>query len=512
MREAGLQYEAWQRLLPVDYPKRDYILEGVKEGFSIVNAGDITGSVYQQNYKSATESANRHKVEKQIKVELEHGHYKLSDSKPTIVSALGAIPKKDGDKVRIIHDCSRPVGSALNDFAHSSPFQFQKLQDAVDLITPGCYLAKLDLASAYRSVRIHPSNYPATGIAWNFQGSPTETFMVDTRLPFGARRSPEVFHELSQAIRHMMHAEGHKGVVAYMDDFLLTADTSELCQAALNALMRLVRQLGFAINYSKVEGPTQRLTFLGVTIDTVTMTMELPEAKIRDLTQDLQSVFSSIKVSKRQLQSLAGKLNWASQCIYGGRFHLRRLLDRIATMRCPWHRSRVTIEMRLDIDWWLRFLRTFNGTMPLVDCRPATPISIDACMEAAGAFNQGDWVYTHWQTHWPRAASLHINYKEVLALEPAVTRWSHLWAGKKVFIHSDNQAAVAIINKGSCRDSFVMQSLRRVFWASATYNFRLKAVYYPGASNVVADAVSRLHESGGNVRLQKLLFAPHVKR
>ena len=160
------------------------------------------------------------------------------------------------------------------------------------------------------------------------------------------------------------------------------------------------------------------------------------------------------------LRQFAAKLTRVrTQNFYGGRFHLRRLLDRIATLRCPWHRSRVTKEMRLDIDWWLRFLRTFNGTMPLVDCRPATPISIDACTEAAGAFNQGDWVYTHWQTHWPRAASLHINYKEVLALEPAVTRWSHLWAGKKVFVHSDNQAAVAIINKGSCRDSFVMQSL-----------------------------------------------------
>jgi hypothetical protein len=502
VREAGLIYEAWQSLLPEAYERRDYILEGIREGFSIVEADEVTESVYQKNYKSATDAGVRHLVEKQIITEVENGHYKCVEKKPTIVSALGAIPKKDGDKVRLIHDCSRPVGSALNDFAHCSPFQFQKLQDAVDLITPGCYLAKLDLASAYRSVRIHPSNYPATGLAWTFGESSTETFMVDTRLPFGARRSPEVFHELSQAVRSMMREQGHEGVVAYMDDFLLVNDTFDSCKATLNTLMQLVRRLGFSINYSKVEGPTQRLTFLGITLDTVAMTMELPEAKVRDLTEELRRIYSSSKVSKRQLQSLAGKLNWASQCIYGGRFHLRRLLDRIATLRCPWHRSRVTKEMRLDIEWWLSFLRRFNGTMPMVDSRPATPISIDACTEAAGAFNQGDWVYTHWQTHWPGAASLHINYKEVLALEPAVERWAHLWAGKKVFVHSDNQAAVAIINKGSCRDSFVMASLRRVFWASAVHNFRLRAVYYPGSSNFIADAVSRLHEPRGHERLQ----------
>jgi hypothetical protein len=449
----------------------------------------------------------RAKVESQINIEIDNGHYKVVSQKPTIVSALGAIPKKDGDKVRIIHDCSRPVGNAVNDFAHNSPFQFQKLQDAIDLITPNCYLAKLDLASAYRSVRIHPSNFPATGIAWTFSGSSQQTFMVDTRLPFGARRSPEIFHDLSQAVRHIMHIKGYDGVVAYMDDFLLIAKTYEACKKALNSLMRLVRELGFAINYSKVEGPSQRLTFLGIRLDTVNMTMELPQSKLLDLEQHLLTVKASSKVTKRQLQSLAGRLNWASQCVYGGRFHLRRLLDRITTLRCPWHRSRVTREMTLDINWWLDFLHAFNGSMPLVDARPATPISIDACTEAAGAFNCGDWVYTSFTTQWPQAAPLHINFKEVLALEPAATRWAHLWGGKKVFVHSDNQAAVAIINKGSCKNSFVMQSLRRVFWLSAVFNFRIKAVYYPGVSNAVADAVSRLHEKNGPRRLVGLLAA-----
>ncbi|MCK5872999.1 MAG: hypothetical protein KAG26_09245, partial [Methylococcales bacterium] len=496
--EVSLVYSAWESLLPQDYPKRDIILQGVRDGFHIIEQGiDIHTSVHQKNYKSALDPERKPIVEAQIITELEHGHYKKIATKPTIISALGAIPKKDSSKVRIIHDCSRPAGNAVNDYAYSSPFRFQKLQDAIDLIIPGCFLAKLDLANAYRSVRIHPSDYAATGLAWTFSGSSEETFMVDTRLPFGARRSPEIFHELSQAIRHIMNTSGHRGVVAYMDDFLLVDPTYAGCRSALESLMRVVRQLGFSINYSKVEGPTQRLTFLGITLDTTTMTMELPDGKIEDLISSLQAVRSKPKVTKRQLQSLAGKLNWATQCIYGGRFHLRRLLDRISTLRCPWHRSRVTKEMRADINWWLDFLRVFNGTMPLVDNRPATPISIDACTEAAGAYNRGDWVYTNWRQQWPEVASLHINFKEVLALEPAVTRWAPLWAGKKVFVHSDNQAAVAIINRGSCKNPLVMQSLRRVFWASAVFNFRLRAVYYPGDRNFLADAVSRLHERPG---------------
>ena len=144
-------------------------------------------------------------------------------------------------------------------------------------------------------------------------------------------------------------------------------------------------------------------------------------------------------------------------------------------------------------------MQTFNGTMPMIDCRPATPCSIDSCKLAGGAFYQGDFVHTMWK---PEIQSLPINYLEVLALEPAVTRWAPLWTNKKVFIHSDNQAACSIINRGSCRNPVVMDSLRRVFWLSAVFNFRLKAVYYRGASNVLADCASRLHEPG---KLQNLL-------
>ena len=36
--------------------------------------------------------------------------------KPELISPLGAIPKTAGG-VRLIHDCSRPAGNSLNDFA-----------------------------------------------------------------------------------------------------------------------------------------------------------------------------------------------------------------------------------------------------------------------------------------------------------------------------------------------------------------------------------------------------------
>ncbi|MES9880284.1 MAG: reverse transcriptase domain-containing protein [Sedimenticola sp.] len=492
----------------MDYADREFIISGIRDGFHIVDAEKIQIPVETNNYKSATDALMRARVESQIRTELDNGRYNIVHEKPCIVSALGVVPKKSSNGIRLIHDASRPPGQALNDFAYNSPFRYQSLQDAVDLITPGAYCAKVDLESAYRSVKIHPSNYKATGLKWRFHADNIDTYMIDERLPFGASQSPETFHRITQAVRAIMAAKGMCGIIAYLDDFLIVSDTYVECLNTLNALMCQLRRLGFCINYSKVEGPVQQICFLGVNLDTVQRTLSIPESKMCEIRTTLRSNLASHKVTKRQLQSLSGKLNWITQCIYGGRFYMRRLIDRANALRSPWHRTRVTVEMKADILWWIHFMDLFNGKMPMVEDRPTTPVSIDACSVAAGAHYCGDWVYTPFTS--PAVQSLPINYKEVIALEPAVSRWAETWRNKKVFVHSDNQAACAIINKGSCKHPVVMSSLRRIFWLSAVYNFRLKAVYYPGTANTLADAVSRLHEPNGISRLYSYLSIVRV--
>ena len=496
---SGLCLEAWEALLPWDYPQREFLLKGIKDGFSILDADLISTPVESENYRSTEQHAD--KVQAQIKAEYKHGHYVMTPEKPDIISALGAIPKKNSDNIRLIHDCSRPPGNALNDFAFNNKFRYQSLQDAIDYIQSGDYLAKIDLAQAYRVVKIHPSNYRATGLKFKLPGMASYTYFYDTHLPFGARKSPEIFNALSQAVRVIMQQLGYERIIVFLDDFLIIESSKEKCAEAMRTLIRVLRCLGFWINYKKVDGPGQHITFLGIHLNTIDMTMELPPDKLNELQHLLSKTKARCKITKRGLQSLAGKLNWASQCIYGGRFHLRRIFDTINTLDKPWHRTRITASMRHDVDWWLSFLRIFNGKMEMVDPRPLTPVYIDACPVAAGGYYAGDIVYTPWQQEWPQADELSITYKEVSALEPAVMRWGPLWQNKKVIVHTDNMGAMAIINKGSCKNPVVMDSLRRIFWWSALYNFRLHAVYIKGTDSMIADAVSRLHEPNGVYRL-----------
>ena len=112
-------YEAWEKALPLDDPKRDYILTGVRFGFKVTTQPYKGPLVWQSNYKSATCHENRLMVELQIKQELANGRYKEAMTRPKIISALGAIPKSAPGQVRLIHDCSRPPGYALNYFAEN---------------------------------------------------------------------------------------------------------------------------------------------------------------------------------------------------------------------------------------------------------------------------------------------------------------------------------------------------------------------------------------------------------
>ena len=127
------------------------------------------------------------------------------------------IPKPDGG-IRLIHDCSRPSGQAVNDYCTTEWKQkFSTVDEAAPLITKGCFMVKVDLKSAYRSVSLSDLSKSVTGLRWQFGNS--TVFLRDTRLPFGSKLAPVIFHRLSQAGRRMLKRRGLAGVVVYLDDF-----------------------------------------------------------------------------------------------------------------------------------------------------------------------------------------------------------------------------------------------------------------------------------------------------
>ena len=154
-------------------------------------------------------------------------------------------------------------------------------------------------------------------LKWRFDGDDHFTYMVDERLCFGARKSPSIFTQLTQAVIRILANIGHSGIVCYVDDFLIVAETHAECLETMSVLQKTLRALGFHINYKKIEGPSHHMNFLGVLLDSRNMMIELPEEKIIELKRILSNLITKDKITKRQLQSLVGKLNWSSMCLWG---------------------------------------------------------------------------------------------------------------------------------------------------------------------------------------------------
>ena len=131
--------------------------------------------------------------------EIENGNYLFPKSTPKIISPLGILEKPDGG-IRIIHDCSRLLHFSVIHHAGDFPKQkYQTIDDAAKLVTPNCLMAKVDLKSAYRSVRISEHSQQVTGFKWVFPDGKEHT-LYDCKLPFGAKLAPNIFHRLSQSI------------------------------------------------------------------------------------------------------------------------------------------------------------------------------------------------------------------------------------------------------------------------------------------------------------------------
>lgn len=209
-------------------------MHGLKYGFNIIDEDQkkFTGS-RSGKLQSATSSDYKDRVEARILEELAAGNYAIVNK---IVSALGVVYKTDGD-IGIVHDFSQPECRALNKFATIEKIQYQSVQDALSCIGPGWYQAKIDLHWAYRVVGINPAHQTLTGFRQRFKGSSAYTYMVDTRLSFGAKRSPIIFHRLTKAVRRMMQCCGHHAVVVFLNYFYCAAPTFQEFQNVYSTLI-----------------------------------------------------------------------------------------------------------------------------------------------------------------------------------------------------------------------------------------------------------------------------------
>uniref|UniRef100_A0A1I8HAA6 Reverse transcriptase domain-containing protein n=2 Tax=Macrostomum lignano TaxID=282301 RepID=A0A1I8HAA6_9PLAT len=470
--------------------------DGIANGFRITD-GKRLCETFNANYMST--STFHRAVELQIKEEIENGRYLIVPKKPTMVSPLGAIPKDNG-KVRLIHDCSTPPGYSVNDnYTKKLSPRFESVKKVAASIGKGWFMAKLDLSQAYRSVAIHPDDYQATGIGWRFKGNRDLTWLVDTRLPFGSCASVEIFYRLTQAVKRMMVRRGVANISVYLDDFLVAAESEKECMDALKELIKLVRQLGFGVNWNKVVEPTQCLVYLGVKIDTVRGVLSVPAEKCEEMRTTLLNFSQRRRLSKRQLSSLCGKLSWVVQVVHAGSCFLRPLFDLLNALEKPHHKVRVSADTVRILLWWRGALLKLPDFQLWRSCTNGWIIETDASSAGGGAILRNgsgmvDWLCVNWDLDaGGKFKDKHITYKEAIVPLLAMVRWGAFLNDSSVVVYSDSNAAVGMINRGCCRQPELQPQFQTAMLIAVRRGVEVRAFHVPGWYHVFADPCSRLH-------------------
>ena len=367
-------------------------------------------------------------------------------------------------------------------------------------------MAVVDLKSAYRPVHIRPDEQTITGLQRQFSGQKQPLTMCDTRLPFGAHKSPAIFNSTTQAVARSLRLAGHHVVVS-LDDFFVCGPDFLSCKATFEALILKLRDLGFQINWKKVVDPCQQLVFLSIQINTMTGRLTLKPEKMSELCGLLHTFRQWKRASRSQLESLAGKLCWASHVVPWGRTHLRSIYVLISSLKSPTHKCRLG-DLQTDLTWWHYWLNNGENWRHIWPPTTALNVFTNACTDGGRGFCCGNLLYVHWAHDVPRLTPHHINTKELVTVVMAAQAWSHVWANHHVGVFTDNRVTEAAVNNGTARNSACLHLLKHLAGLALQFNFNISAVYIPGVDNTIADTISRLHEPGKLNLLSSLLNVP----
>ena len=136
---------------------------------------------------------------------------------------------------------------------------------------------------------------------------------MDMRLVFGAVNGTMLFQRCSDAIRFMLQEDGIH-VWNYIDD-TFTAVESVGSEEKFHTICDLITSLGLPLNADKVAPPDTRMDIMGIFVDVENKILTIPENKMKEVIECVESFVHKRIISKRELQSLIGKLVYISKVI-----------------------------------------------------------------------------------------------------------------------------------------------------------------------------------------------------
>ena len=433
------------------------------------------------------------------------------------ISPLMTAPKKP-DSRRAVFDASFGDFS-LNkgtpvDLYMGQPIEFSypKIEDFKQIVLKegkGCFIYKRDLSRYYLQIPLDPAEYNKVCFVWRC------TMFFFTGLMFGIRHAGLQGQKITTALTWIHQRLGLETDIEvkynslnYSDDIGGCEKNYDRAVQAYNALGDLMSDLGLRESASKAHEPSTSMPYLGVNFNTVSMKMSIPAEKLTEVREDIRAWSRKTKATKKDLQKLLGKLVWVSRCVKFSRSFMARLLNHLSSMHnLPDNKkSPIPEECRLDIRWWARYLRRFNG----VECiypDVAMDLSLEQLLDSAALVNCGDaqpmgggayFGSEYWSRPFPcwlQDPAIAIHVKEFWVALVSAWLWGEKWAGKVVYVFCDNMAVVESLDKQKPHDPKLQELLREYMYVVCTRGFTPKFRVIGTKSNDVADYISRVHNT-----------------
>jgi len=411
----------------------------------------------------------------------EKGVLKLSEKEPgEYISTIFTRPKKNGS-YRLILNLKK-----LNEDVDYFHFKMDTLHTCVALMTPGCYMASLDLRDAYYSVPIHVSHQKYLKFRWKGD------LYQFTCLPNGLACAPRIFTKLLKPVFAHLRKKGHISS-PYLDDSFLMASTYEQCKQNVMDTLTLLKQLGFVIHVEKSHTqPSQCIEHLGFIFNSVEMTIKVNAAKIQNLRDCAREVLIKRNLKIRKVAQLIGIMVSCFPGVEYGQLFYRRL-DMLKTHYLKLCKGNFEAYMKLDYDtrtdirWWIS---NIGMGKEISHGKADFNMTTDASFEGWGAVSETSSTGGRWDQ---AEKEDNINVLEIKAVCFGLKALCKQIKNKHIHVKSDNTTAVAYLNHMGGSHSTECNDAARETWLWCIQNNNwLSVAHIPGRENTEADAESRI--------------------
>ena len=252
-----------------------------------------------------------------------------------------------------------------------------------------------------------------------------------------------------------------------------------------------------------------RQLVLGFWWDSLKRTRELEESKLTLYIQHLREAARARTLTLHDMQVLSGRMQRAALTMPPRAIvYLANILQMMRGLKLPWHRRRVTAEVRKDLHMLIDVLESNHGRgyFSYDQFGRAPALFTDAAKERShtgGGYYSEDGTYNFWK-YGSRVARQHIDALEGLAILQAAEEIGHSWRNCVVPIYCDNSAFERSLYKGRSKAPRLNVILRELFVLAAKYECVFEPHWISTHDNIGADALSR-----GDMRPFEVYISDH---